>query len=865
MGLLNWLKFRRKSRELERRGPARRRQKQATDKPGMKPKRSRGTSLVAAIAILMVWGANCFTILYQPTWSLELVPGWPVPHDVYAQVDFTYVDLSATEKARNLAAIKVQDIYRFDQTAVDQSRNNVRILLNYVDNWTDANNPEAKESPATAAFRQRFGRPLEREMANFLRLLLDGNDRRKVFLQRLEDVTELGVVADTASPVSSSNIRFSFDEKLYREAQFDELLTPQKAARRIMADFCRHFQIELTAMHVTAADKILARLIAPNLAYSSDLTDAAKQAARENIQPIKRTFERDSLMLKKGHKMVDQDMVMLEAHDAQLKESRSGGEYLSSIGQLCGWSLLITLVGAFFFGTVLSSVCRKKANLLLIALVMAINILMTWGVAQLVLNGLNQSPLFLYPALPLAFAAILLSLLLGPRVGICSGMVLALLAALQQGGDAINQGGDAVNIFVLGTTASVVAALSVRSARTRLQTFRAVAYTPIMIILVEMLYLFRRTHPVENWRDYLIVCAIAFLGCFAAVIAANILLPFLEFFFSLTTNISLLELSDLNHPLLKRLSLEAPGTYTHTMMVATLAEHAAEAIGANTLLTRVASYFHDIGKLSNPDYFTENSFDENMHEDLSPKMSSLIILNHVKEGLALAARYKLKPPLREAIATHHGTSLVYFFYHRAKTENQLEAGGGESEYRYPGPRPRSAEATIICLADPCEAASRSLEKPTPQKIDSMVDDIFNSKLRDGQLDNSELTMAQLHTVRETIKKTLRVMLHSRIAYPKEEDSQVREHGEKTREVPRDDVLGSKSDPQTRAIKTNAETRAMHPVDLEELNADNDRGENETHPNDATPDRDGDQPAAETPDSEETAGDDRPAGDQAQRA
>ena len=194
--------------------------------------------------------------------------------------------------------------------------------------------------------------------------------------------------------------------------------------------------------------------------------------------------------------------------------------------------------------------------------------------------------------------------------------------------------------------------------------------------------------------------------------------------FRVTTNINLLELSDLNHPLLKRLQMEAPGTYHHTLMVATLAEQAAESIGANPLLARVAAYFHDVGKLSNPSYFTENAFGQDRHADLSPRMSALIILNHVKEGLVLAQKYKLRKPLREVIASHHGTSRIYFFYRRAVEE----AGGDESavdefDYRYPGPLPRSREAAIISLADSCEAASRSLQKPLPQKIDALVDDI----------------------------------------------------------------------------------------------------------------------------------------------
>ena len=197
--------------------------------------------------------------------------------------------------------------------------------------------------------------------------------------------------------------------------------------------------------------------------------------------------------------------------------------------------------------------------------------------------------------------------------------------------------------------------------------------------------------------------------------------------------------------------MEAPGTYHHTLMVATLAEQAAEAIGANPLLCRVAAYFHDIGKLSNPSYFTENAFGMDRHADLSPRMSALIILNHVKEGLVLAQKYKLRKPLREVIASHHGTSRIYFFYRRAVDEAGGDASAvDEFDYRYPGPLPRSKEAAIISLADSCEAASRSLQKPSPQKIDALISDIFRDRILDGQLADCELTLREIEQVQESI-------------------------------------------------------------------------------------------------------------------
>ena len=272
------------------------------------------------------------------------------------------------------------------------------------------------------------------------------------------------------------------------------------------------------------------------------------------------------------------------------------------------------------------------------------------------------------------------------------------------------------------------------------------------------------------------------VGIGTAVVVSG-LLPVLEAFFGLTTDISWLEMADLNHPLLKRLSLEAPGTYHHSLAVANLAEAAAEKVGANPTVCRVAAYFHDIGKLVKPEYFSENMhLGENPHDDLTPTMSALIIIAHVKEGIDLALKHKLNPALLQAIREHHGTSLVSYFYQRAlHQQRDAELGGkimnlrsedmpqvSETNFRYPGPKPSSKESTILSLADSIESASRSLERPTPQKIQELVDDLIADRLHDGQLDDAPLTLAELRDIGASFKFSLQSMLHSRVAYPKKD-------------------------------------------------------------------------------------------------
>ncbi|MEW6170990.1 MAG: HDIG domain-containing metalloprotein [Candidatus Omnitrophota bacterium] len=248
-------------------------------------------------------------------------------------------------------------------------------------------------------------------------------------------------------------------------------------------------------------------------------------------------------------------------------------------------------------------------------------------------------------------------------------------------------------------------------------------------------------------------------------------LPIFEYLFGVMTNISLLELSDFNHPLLKKMILEAPGTYHHSLIVGNLAETATEAVGANPLLARVGAYYHDIGKLEKPEYFSENQkVDQSKHTNLSPSMSKLVIMNHVKDGMELAKKYKLNPRLIDFIEQHHGTSLVYCFYRRALEGLETEDDIKEEGFRYPGPKPKTKEAAIVLLADSVEAASRAIDSPTAAKIEDVVHKIINNKFIDGQLDLCDLTLKDLEKIANIFSHILTGIYHGRVEYPEQKQN-----------------------------------------------------------------------------------------------
>jgi hypothetical protein len=269
------------------------------------------------------------------------------------------------------------------------------------------------------------------------------------------------------------------------------------------------------------------------------------------------------------------------------------------------------------------------------------------------------------------------------------------------------------------------------------------------------------------WSELLTPVIMGALSGILAAALASIILPALESWFKIATDIRLLELSNLNAPLLRRLAVEAPGTYHHSLMVGTLAEAAAEAIGANLLLVRVAAYYHDLGKMLKPEYFRENQGGgENKHDSLPPTVSGTILAGHVKDGLELAKPAGLMEPIRDMIPQHHGTRLMTFFFQKAK-ETALASGQEvkEEDFRYPGPKPQGKEAAILMMADSVEAASRTLSNPSPAQIQGLIDRLIDDVLADNQLDECDITLREIRLVKESFLRVLSGFHHRRIDYP----------------------------------------------------------------------------------------------------
>ncbi|MGA8163840.1 MAG: HDIG domain-containing metalloprotein [Waddliaceae bacterium] len=498
-----------------------------------------------------------------------------------------------------------------------------------------------------------------------------------------------------------------------------------------------------------------------NTAWELEKDLSSRKAIRRKIQAqipdIYTHISAGSRMINQGEKVTSRHLAILQAMKKALKEQR----HLWSLRTLAGSVLLTAILTgiciAFFYAYFPHIVTSNRKLFLVVTIV-----ILTFGIAKLTefffLNSTgNLIEVIRYP-LFVPFSAILLCSLLSPFVATFTSAFLTIILMM-------TLAFDRQEFMILNIVAAIVAILSASSLRQRREIFIICGKVWLACIGVIISFQFYQNAP---WKD--IITDTLSSGGFMLLTAVLVvgLLPLLESSFRIMTDVTLMEYMDPNHDLLRRLSIEAPGTYQHSVVVGNLAEAAALAINANGLFSRVATLYHDVGKMATPQYFTENQHGGmNIHQLLTPQESAQVIIAHVPEGVTLARKAGLPEQFIDVIKEHHGTTLVYYFYRK-----QLEKMGGdkskidEKEFRYAGPTPRSKESAIIMIADSLEAASRSLEKFDEEKIMDLTTRIINEKSEDGQFDHALLTLEELAVIKEVLVKTLAAYGHSRVKYPK---------------------------------------------------------------------------------------------------
>ncbi len=501
-------------------------------------------------------------------------------------------------------------------------------------------------------------------------------------------------------------------------------------------------------------------LIKPNVTFNQRETELKKDSARESVKAVYYQIKKGEMIVREGERIGQDHLIKL------LAEAQSAGDQ-AAFERVPGMMMLIGILFAFVYMAGLVNY-RSAGEDLRYDLFNAVTLLglfiFIWSyglIAEDLARGFHSlTTRVLLFALPLPCGAMLITVFQGMRIAVIFSLLISVLASL-----AIDGGIDFFLYFFIG---SLSAAYWVREYRER----GILIKTGLKVGLINMLLCV----SIEGVSGSVfsietpLALAAAFVGGALAGIVSTGLIPLAEMAFGFTTDLKLLELGNLDQPLLRELMLRAPGTYHHSVIVSNMVEATAKAINANPLLAKVSAYYHDIGKIKKPLYFIENQADKNRHKKLAPSMSSLILISHVKDGVELAREHKLGREIIDIIQQHHGKCLITYFYQKAKDQENNDRKGKSSrikqeDYRYPGPKPQTKEAGLVMLADMTEAATRSLAEPTPARIQGIVQKIINKVFSDGQLDECELTLKDLNEIAKSFNKTLGGIFHHRVEYP----------------------------------------------------------------------------------------------------
>ncbi len=501
----------------------------------------------------------------------------------------------------------------------------------------------------------------------------------------------------------------------------------------------------------------LQRNLKNQLRLDSRATEEELRLAVENSPPVNDVYPKGAILVPAGTQLGENEeqMALLWREHEKYEDSVGWQQRLLRVS---GTGLMLTIMVvlfAAFLRFVSPELLNDTPRLFSFVIVCSLAVL---------LSGLASRDAWRAELVPLVAAVMVTAIAYSQVIAILTAFCLSLLISMATLAD--------LGHFMVLITVSVTAIIPLRRIKSRMTMIKAgFLLAVVAFYAVWGVGLIQAQGTLSPWSSpILLTNALKYAGwalvcCY--VVAGS--LPFIESAFGIVTDISLLELTAVSHPLLQELARRAPGTYNHSMTVATIAEAAAESIGANGLLTRVGAYFHDIGKMVKPTYFIENMTEgsENQHKSLAPAMSTLIIIGHVKEGMELAEENNLPPSLIRFIEQHHGTTLVEYFFHEAARKADLDhrTDADESSFRYPGPKPQSRETAVLMLADAVESASRTLKEPTPRRIQSLVHEITMKRLLDGQFDECDLKMTEIRTVEESLIKSLLAAHHGRVKYP----------------------------------------------------------------------------------------------------
>ncbi len=731
-------------------------------------KKMDSSHLLRMTIVFVTWLISVLALISSSEKKAEIfIQKQRAPATIFSDCDFSYIDNDVTESLKKQAELEEPNIYRIDPQVSEMMIS--KFLIYFSIPTTDTENSPSILPDNDHKFGDLDLNNKTKIGIKELSLIVQSEEKTKIFIREFSEIIENGIINNSEKNLKKGQKIRIMDEKQRlrtRVLRIEEIPNPTEATQELASRISQNYSPENRSSVQNTVTTLGEKLITSNLTYDNLETLKRKDTARKAVTPVIIDVKKGELLMKKGQ-IIENNILLKYQSYVEEKEKLSGTHefwqqvFVTAI--LC--AILMILAGIYIYH-IHPEVVRSNKQIGIVASVLVINVALnsfTIRLFDILSPALNLNPDILPTVLPLALSSIVLSVLIGVRVALYAGLFVSLLTAIQ-----LN---NSFNIVINGMIISMVSGFTVRFAKNHRDYFiKCILAISLTMPTIDFL----RLVNTESSTELVIKTITASLvsGIFVAILCMAVLF-FIETIFRTYSNMSLLAFCDYNHPLLKMMQIEAPGTYHHSIVVSTLAEQAARDVGANPIQARVCALFHDVGKISKPDYFTENNLDGlNRHDDLSPRMSSIVILNHVKEGIELAIKHKLPNIVRDAIEQHHGKDMISFFYKKAiNNEENGESQVIEWDYRYPGPLPKSKESVIVALADTSEAASRSLEKPTPSKVDAIVWELFRRKIQEGELDDADITIRELAIIRKSFTKTITTMMHGRISYPKDEKNE----------------------------------------------------------------------------------------------
>lgn len=646
--------------------------------------------------------------------GVSLSVGEIAPRDITAPRTIEFVDRYKTAQLENKAIDSVEKVYDFRLDALNQVRLDISNTFNRI--------AEIKNKPGTKAEK-----------------VLGLKENLAVKLS--ENALVTAVTLPMARLAELETVSCKLVEQMLDMGVKEEKI---QEARTKLGEEIDTLAFSLEEKQLLK--EITQKTIVPNFIYNYIKTEKEKEKARQSVEPVRHIIRKGLIIVRRGDQVTPEHVALLEALGLQ----RPRINY-QTIGGFILFNLMILSIIAIYLWRYCREILTKQSRLSLLALIIIFITLLSKVINMMAASSMASLVGYLAPV---PAGIMLVTILLDTKLALLIDVILSAFLAIMNNND--------FGIFIISFFGGIAGLYTVTRLSQRDDLLRAclsvTAANVLAVLTVGMIY-------GSTWQDFAVGSIWGVVnGIFSTVLTIG-LLPFLEKTFSITTPITLLELGNPNHPLMRKLLMEAPGTYHHSIIVANLAEAAVEKVDGDTLLARVGAYYHDIGKINRPYFFIENQFaNENPHDKISPTLSTLIITSHVKDGLELAREYKLPEDIQNIIRQHHGTTLVSYFYQKA-SDNEKEESLTQENFRYPGPKPQTKEGAIVMLADSVEAAVRSLSKITPARIEGIVDKIIKEKLHDGQLDNCDLTLKDLDVIAQAFNKVLGGIFHSRIEYP----------------------------------------------------------------------------------------------------